>query len=162
MLSVFLPVTPDTVIVPFRIGGTSVVTDSCAAVSTHRPSYVLLLASRPTRFRTSLTTQLLPEPFTCTQPDKAVRADPPSALPSASRASFVYPRYKGSATADRIPTIRMTISSSTRVNPASLLRPNSFDFASITIAPASLSQGTPTGAPATPSHPAGVRFPIQA
>src|SRR3990172_12229459 len=110
MASVFLPSTPDTVITPSRTGGTAVDTASCVAVpSTHRPSYVLFVPSRPTRFRTSLTTQVLPEPFTCTQPERAVRADTPSALPSASRASFVYPRYRGSATADRIPTIRMTI-----------------------------------------------------
>src|SRR5713226_4002683 len=124
MASVFLPATPDTVIVPSSTGGADVDTESCAVATTQRPSYVLPVASRPTRFWTSLCTQLLPEPLTCTHPDRAVRADPPSALPSASRASFVYPRYSGSATADRIPTIRMTISSSTRVNPASPSRPN--------------------------------------
>src|SRR6267142_1467807 len=62
--------------------------------------------SSPIRCCTSLTTQLPPVPLTCTQPDSEVMAEPASALASARRASFVYPRYRGSATAERMPTIR--------------------------------------------------------
>src|SRR5438552_1562934 len=117
-MPVALPPIPDTVMVPVRPGGVPE-TVSCAVDICHRPSYVVLAVSSPIRCCTSLTTQLPPVPLTCTQPDSEVMAEPASAFASARRASFVYPRYSGSATADRIPTIRMTMSSSTSVKPAS-------------------------------------------
>src|SRR5262249_12686615 len=61
----------------------------------------------------------------------AVHSDPACALPSAVLASLMYPRYNGAPTAARIPTIRITISSSIRVNPRSCPRPNSLRIARI-------------------------------
>src|SRR2546426_1811321 len=86
-----LPPIPATVIVPNSAGGVPD-TVSDAVEICHRPSYVLPAASSPIRCCTSLTTQLLPEPLTCTQPDSDVIAEPASALASANRASLVYPR----------------------------------------------------------------------
>src|SRR5437016_2565387 len=117
-MPVALPPIPDTVMVPVRPGGVPE-TVSCAVDICHRPSYVVLAVSSPIRCCTSLTTQLPPVPVTCTQPDSEVMAEPARAFASARRASFVYPRYSGSATAERIPTIRMTMRSSTSVKPAS-------------------------------------------
>jgi len=56
ILAVFLPATPGTLIVPLRIGGTFVLTDSCAVVIDQRWSYVLPVLSRPTRAAIPLTT----------------------------------------------------------------------------------------------------------
>src|SRR5262245_39865116 len=85
-----LPPTPETDTCPSSCGGLLVVTVNWAVGMFHRPSYVLnVVVSMPTRWATSLRTQLPPAPFTCTQPDKAVRAEPARALASASRASRV-------------------------------------------------------------------------
>src|SRR2546430_7431360 len=117
-IPVALPPMPATEMVPVKPGGVPE-TVSCAVDICHRPSYVVLAVSSPIRCCTSLTTQLPPVPLTCTQPDSEVMAEPARAFASARRASFVYPRYSGSATADRMPTIRMTMSSSTSGKPAS-------------------------------------------
>src|SRR6267143_3929879 len=160
-MPVALPPIPATVMVPVRPGGVPE-TVSCAVDICHRPSYVLLAVSRPIRCCTSLTTQLPPVPFTCTQPDSEVMAEPASALASARRASFVYPRYSGSATAERMPTIRMTMSSSTSVKPASRSRP-----ASVLRIPFSVSMRDPLEATepctarrihAKSSHPAELEY----
>src|SRR2546426_12785335 len=83
-----LPPIPATVTAPNSAGGVPD-TVSDAVEICHRPSYVLPVESKPIRCCTSLTTQLLPEPLTCTQPDSEVMAEPASALASARRASLV-------------------------------------------------------------------------
>src|SRR5712692_5419851 len=123
-IPVALPPTPATVMVPNSAGGVPD-TDRLAVVIDHRLSYVKPAESKPIRCCTSLTTQVPLLPLTCTQPDSDVMAEPASALASARRASLVYPRYRGSATAERMPTIKITMSSSTSVKPACPFEPKS-------------------------------------
>src|SRR5437899_11980025 len=99
-IPVALPPIPATEMVPVRPGGVPE-TVSCAVDICHRPSYVVLAVSSPIRCCTSLTTQSPPVPLTSTHPDSEAMAEPATAVASASGATFVYPRNRGSATCNR-------------------------------------------------------------